>query len=170
MLKTILFGVIFFSSCSYANEPFNVFVKREFNGTDSITGIGATALIGSPNSLVKGELVSSLNYAEIFDEVGIKHNFISLDTGVRLGVYGKVFVYIEAGFDAFEIILDDSRDDDSFYDSQENNSIDGYAGFGAGINTTNMRVEGFVKARQIDGDTWDIDKQIFYGLQFSLFF
>jgi hypothetical protein len=170
MFKIILLGVIFFSSFSYANQPFNVFVKREFNGTDSISGFGATAAFGPAHSLVKGEFISSLNYAEVLDDTGIMREFLSLDTGVRLGVYDKFFVYIEAGFDAFEIIVDDSKDDDHFYDSLENNRVDGYAGLGAGINTNNMRVEGFVKARQIDGDTWDSDKQIFYGVQLSLYF
>jgi hypothetical protein len=66
--------------------------------------------------------------------------------------------------------LDDARDDDNFYDSRENNCIDGYAGLSAGINVKNVRIEGFVKARQIDGDYWDSDKQIFYGLHLSLFF
>jgi hypothetical protein len=170
MFKIIFLVVISFSSFSYAAHPFNMFVKREFNATDSIIGVGATALIGPSNSLIKGELVSSLNYAEVFDEYGFMHDFISLDTGVRLGVYGKAFFYIEAGFDAFEVFLDDARDDDNFYDYREDNAIDGYAGLGAGFNAKNVRVEGFVKARQIDGDTWDSDKQIFYGLQFSLFF
>jgi hypothetical protein len=170
MLRVFFFYLFFFSSFSYANQPFNVFVKREVNATDSIIGLGATTLIGPKHSVVKGELVTSLNYAEISDEFGVMHDFISLDTGVRLGVYGKAFVYIEAGFDAFEILLEDARDDDRFYDSQENNTIDGYAGIGAGVNARNMRIEGFVKARQIDGHTWDSDKQIFYGLQFSLSF
>jgi hypothetical protein len=170
MFRAITLSIIFFSSFSYANHPFNVFVKREFNATDSIIGFGVTASIGPTHSLVKGELVSSLNYAEVFDETGFMHDFVSLDTGVRLGVYGKAFIYIEAGFDAFEIFLDDARDDDNFYDSRENNVIDGYAGLGVGINSKNLRVEGFVKARQIDGDTWDSDKQIFYGLQLSWLF
>jgi hypothetical protein len=150
---SIVFLVLFFcSSFSYADQPFNVFVKRECNATDSISGFGATASIGYPNSLLKGELISSFNYAEFLDETGVMHEFLSLDTGVRLGVYGKAFVYIEAGFDAFELFLDETRDDDNFYDSRENNRIDGYAGLGAGINVKNVRIEGFVKARQIDGD------------------
>lgn len=170
MFKVIFLSLFFFSSFSYANQPFNIFVKREFNGTDSITGVGATMSVGSTYSSIKGEFVSSLNYAEVLDDRGGMQDFLSLDTGVRLGFYGKVFFYIEAGFDAFELILDDDRDDDYFYDDQENNSIDGYAGLGAGINAENMRIEAFVKARQIDGDSWDSDKQIFYGLQVSLFF
>jgi hypothetical protein len=170
MFRVIFLGIIFFSSFSYANHPFNVFIKREFNETDSIIGFGATASIGSPNSLLKGELISSFNYAEILDDTGEMQDFLSLDTGVRLGVYGKAFIYIEAGFDTLELFLDDVRDDDNFNDPQENNQIDGYAGLGAGINAENVRIEGFVKARQIDGDYWDSDKQIFYGLQFSLFF
>jgi hypothetical protein len=93
-----------------------------------------------------------------------------LDTGVRLGIYGKAFIYIEAGFDTLELFYEDARDDDNFYDSTENNSIDGYAGLGAGFKANNVQIEGFVKARQIDGDTWDSDKQIFYGLQLSLSF
>ena len=170
MFKVIFLGVIFFSSFSYAKDPFNVFVKHEFNGTDSITGIGATATIAATNNMLKGEFVSSINYAEVYDETGLSHEFVSLDTAVRLGIYNQVFIYIEAGVDVFEMFLNENRDDDNFDDSKENNDIDGYAGLGAGFNAKNMRVEGVVKARQIDGDTWDIDKQIFYGLQFSLFF
>ena len=68
----------------------------------------------------------------------------------------------------FEIILDDPRDNDNFYDSRENNLIDGYVGLGVGINAKNVRIEGSVKARRIDGDNWNSDKKIFYGLQLSL--
>jgi len=57
--------------------------------------------------------------------------------------------------------LDDEQDDDSFYDLRENNLIDGYAG--------NFQIEDFVKSRQIDGDYWDSDVPIFYGLQLFYF-
>ena len=133
-----------------------------------IVGFGATATTTSTNSLLQGEFISSLNYVEVFDEEGIMHDFLSLDTGVRLGLYGMFFAYIEAGFDVSEIILKDARDEDDFYDVQENNAVDGYAGLGVGIIANNVRVEGFLKARQIDGDTWDNDKKVFYGLQISL--
>ena len=99
--------------------------------------------------MVKGELVSSFNGVEVFDDRGIKHDVLCLDTGVRLGIYGKTFIYIEAGFDTFEMLLDDARDDDNFYDSRENNVIDGYAGLGAGIDTKSVRIEGFVKAARL---------------------
>ena len=161
---------IFFSSSSYANHPFHIFLKQEFNATDSIIGIGAAASVSPASSLIRGELISSLNYAEVLDDKGDIQNFLSLDTGVRLGIYGKAFIYIEAGFDTLELFYEDARDDDNFYDSTENNSIDGYAGLGAGFKAYNVQIEGFVKARQIDGDTWDSDKQIFYGLQLSLSF
>ena len=170
MFRVILLSLIFFSSSSYANQPFDIFVKHEFNATDSITGVGATMSLGPTHSLVKGELVSSLNYAEVLDDRGGMQNFLSLDTGVRLGFYGQAFFYIEAGFDAFELVVDDNRDDDYFNEGQEDNAIDGYAGLGAGINAKNIRIEGFVKARQIDSETWDSDKQMFYGLQLSLSF
>ncbi len=87
MIRAVFLSIIFFSSSSYANYPFNVFVKRESNATDSIIGFGATASMGSINSLVRGELVTSFNYAEVSDETGIMHDFLSLDTGVRLGIY-----------------------------------------------------------------------------------
>jgi hypothetical protein len=170
MFRVIFLSIIFFSSFSYAKQPFNIFIKHEFNATDSIVGLGATASIGPTNSLLRGELVSSFNYVEVLDETGGMQEFLSLDTGVRLGVYGKAFIYIEAGFDTLEIFFDDERDDDNFYNTREKNTIDGYAGLGAGFKANNVRIEGFVKARQIDGDTWESDKQIFYGLQLSLFF
>lgn len=34
----------------------------------------------------------------------------------------------------------------------------------------NIPIEGFVKARQTDEYYWAINKQIFYGIQLSLFF
>jgi len=170
MLKVIFLMTLLFSGCSFANQSFNVFVKREFNATDFMVGFGATASMASTNSLLKGEFISSFNYVEVFDKEGTVHNFASLDTGVRLGLYGQFFIYIEAGFDAFEMILKDTRDEDNFYDLQQNNQVDGYAGLGVGIDVSNIRIEGFVKARQIDGDTWDNNKKIFYGLQLSLFF
>ena len=170
MIRVVILSFIFFSSVNYAKQSINFFVKHEGNSTDNISGIGVTGSIGNPNSLIKGEVVTSFNYAEILDERGNLQDFVSLDAGVRLGIYGKVFVYIEAGFDAFEAFLDNDRDDDHFYDSKENNAIDGYAGLGVGINAKNVRIEGFVKARQLDGDNWDSDKHIFYGLQFSLSF
>jgi hypothetical protein len=61
-------------------------VKREFNETDSISGFGATANVGATNSRVRGELISSINYAEILNQTGVMHEFLSLDTGVRLGI------------------------------------------------------------------------------------
>ena len=98
--------------------------------------------MGSTNSLVRGELVTSFHYAEVSDETGIMHDFLSLDTGVRLEIYDNFFVYIEAGFDVFDIILDDPRDDDNFYDSRENNLVDGYVDLGVEINAKNVRIEG----------------------------
>jgi hypothetical protein len=170
MCRIILLSIIFFSSFSYAKHPLNIFVKREFNATDTITGFGASVSISPSYHLVKGEFITSLNYAEILDKTGDMQHFLSLDTGVRLGIYGKAYIYVEAGFDTLEIFFDDARDNDHFNDYQEDNDIDGYAGLGVGFKANNTRIEGFVKARQIDGDNWDSDKQIFYGLQVSLFF
>ncbi|GAC17793.1 hypothetical protein GARC_0812 [Paraglaciecola arctica BSs20135] len=172
MFKVFVMSMLFLSWQGVAKDSVSYFLKGEFNATDSITGIGFTLPIGPRYAAVKGEFVSSLNYAEVLDEDGDMQDFMAWDTGVRLGVYGKVFVYIEAGFDAFEIVSDDRRNDDDYYfdKTQKNNSVDGYAGLGAGINMPNMRIEGFIKARQIDGDYWDSDKQVFYGLQISMFY
>jgi hypothetical protein len=145
MFRVIFLSIIFFSSFSYAKQPFNIFIKHEFNATDSIVGLGATASIGPTNSLLRGELVSSFNYVEVLDETGGMQEFLSLDTGVRLGVYGKAFIYIEAGFDTLEIFFDDERDDDNFYNTREKNTIDGYAGLGAGFKANNVRIEGLLR-------------------------
>jgi hypothetical protein len=47
--------------------------------------------------LHKGEFISSFNYDEVIDEEGIKDDFLSLETDIRLGLYDKFFVYIEVG-------------------------------------------------------------------------
>jgi hypothetical protein len=66
--------------------PFKVFIKPEFNVTDSIIGFGTTALIGYPNRLLKGELILSLNNTYVLDGTTVIHDFLSLDTGVRPSV------------------------------------------------------------------------------------
>lgn len=72
------------------------------------------------------------------------YDFLSLYAGLRLGVYDKIFVYIEAGCDASEIIFENKRHDVNFYDTRDKNTIDDYAGLGAGINAKNVCIEGFV--------------------------
>jgi hypothetical protein len=172
MLKTPLLILCLFSSYSNAQESFNIFAKREFNQSDQLVGVGVSTMIGSPNTNVKGELISSLNYATVLDDRGFMRDYLALDTGVRLGFYGQTFIYIEAGFDVFELVWQDIRDEEYeiFDDTEQTNTIDGYAGLGAGINTKHIRVEAFVKARKIDTEVWESDKYLFYGLQLSLVF
>jgi hypothetical protein len=68
------------------NILFKVFIKPEFNVTDSIIGFGTTALIGYPNRLLKDKLISSLNNTYVLDGTTVIHDFLSLDTGVRPSV------------------------------------------------------------------------------------
>jgi hypothetical protein len=172
MIKTLVVSLLLLSGVVNAKqESTSLFVKYEFNADDRIVGVGTSFLTQDYHSNVRGEAISSINHSEILDENDHYQNYISWDVGVRLGYYNNVFVYVEGGMDFLELIIDGDKDDDnSFEDRDTGNGIDGYAAIGAGIIVDKLRLEGFVKARKIDGDYWESKHQIFYGAQISLLF
>jgi hypothetical protein len=153
-----------------AKEDLGVFIKHEFNSTDSITGVGISQNLASHSSLLSGQVSTSINFAKVLSEDQILEEFIAWEVGIKLGYFSDFFIYVEAGLDLTELAFSDERDDCCRDVSERDNNIDGYAGLGAGFDLGALRVEIFTRARQIDGRYWRSESAIFYGAQLSLVF
>ncbi|MDT0582357.1 hypothetical protein [Brumicola blandensis] len=156
------------SSQSSAKDRVTMFVKKEINDTDTISALGFSGILSDHYSNIKSEIITSLNAATVLDNSGYYQDYLGLDLGVRLGYYDDVFLYIEGGFDVFESAFKDDDEFDNHYNDRDN--LDGYAALGWGIQSGNLRVEGYVKARQIDAEYWTANKTLFYGMQFTFAF
>jgi hypothetical protein len=170
MIRLLLLTSILLSHVCWSKEPFSLFVQHELNDTDTITSIGISLPMVQNNSKVQGKLLTSLGYAEVLDSNLNMQPFMISDLAIRLGYYDKLFVYVEGGIDLLELIFQDSRNDDFYYEDNNENGPDGYLALGAGIDAGVLQFNGFVKARKIDSDNWKSEHHLFYGLQFSLTF
>ena len=170
MFRLLMLTSVMLSHFCWAKESTRLFVQHELNDSDKISSIGISQSITQANNKVYGELLVSLGYAEILDSNEMVQHFVISDIGVRLGYYDRLYVYVEAGIDLFEVLFQSYRDENDFdYDSNQN-SPDGYAALGLGLDTGKVRIGGFIKARKLDSDYWDSEHNVFYGLQFSLSF
>jgi hypothetical protein len=172
MFKIFLLCISILSFAVGAKDTSSIFAKFEGNADDSIVGIGYSVIHQQYHSDFKGEVISSINYAEVIDEYDNMQDYFSADFGVRFGYYNKAFVYVEAGIDVLELVFKDWQDDDDYHvsDRDSGDGIDGYAALGAGLEVENIHIEVFVKARKIDGDYWQSKHQGFYGAQLSILF
>ena len=171
MLRLIALSTLLLSQFCWSKDSIKLFVQHELNDTDTISSLGVSHSLLDTHSKVRGDLLASVGYAQIEDKDDIIQHFLTSDFGVRLGYYDKMFVYVEGGIDLLEILFRDFRDDpDYYYYDQSDNTPDGYAAVGAGIDSGKLKIEGFVKVRNIDSDNWDSKHHVFYGLQLSLSF
>ncbi|PHS18170.1 MAG: hypothetical protein COA86_08485 [Kangiella sp.] len=171
------------SSHHYENDlSALLFTSYESNGADFISSIGlATNLIQNDNLGV--QFNTSIATAEVLASDGYLEEYSAWQIGVKAGYFGRVSVFLEAGFDLTEAIFNDVRGDDHSvvytsdgvtiyeeYDAHPRNDVDIYLGAGAGINLGKLSLEGIVRWRAIDGDYWQADSEIFSGIQVSLNF
>ena len=170
MLRLFALSTLLLSQFCWSKDNIKLFVQHELNDTDTISSLGVSHSLLDTHTKVRGDLLASLGYAHIQDKDDNMQYFITSDFGVRLGYYDKVFVYVEGGIDLLEILFRDFRDDADYYYELNDNTPDGYAAVGAGIDTGKLKIEGFVKVRNIDSDYWDSKHHVFYGLPFSLSF
>jgi hypothetical protein len=170
--QTSVLLLLFASMNATAADRLTIFAKQEFNYTDNISSVGVSSIMSSHHSNLKSEVITSLNSVTVIDQFGYEQAYYGLDLGVRFGYFSDLFMYFEGGFDVFEATFKHDNDTPYFdYDDRYNsNNLDGYASFGAGVQAGNLRVEGFVKARQIDSDYWEANRRLFYGMQVSLAF
>lgn len=171
-LFALVLMLILNSTISFANDKSSIFLQHELNDSDSITGIGISGNLGLGHSYFEVHSIASLNIATVMDTYGYQNDYLGLDLGFRFGYFNDIFLYVEGGVDVFEGIIEYDRHNTIDYPSpyDDGNTLDAYAAFGAGIQAGKIRVEGFVKTRNIDSDGWEAHKRIFYGMKFSLAF
>jgi len=93
------------------------------------------------------------------------------EAGFRMGYYGAVSAYIEAGIDLTELLLQQDRNECCVIsDRTEDDSIDGYIGVGAGVQMDPISIEAFVRLRQIDGRYWQSESHAFGGMAIAVRF
>jgi len=184
---------------SRANTVNNLgfFIKTEINDQDYINGIGTEVWLTNESSSVGVAINTSIGNAEVTDTLNIQHSYLAWDLGIKFGYFSDVFVYAEVGFDFGEMVLSD-RDKDRYDDElnfseflafvvldgyadyhdygdyyekyDSSNDIDGYIGSGIGFKFENIVVEAYARYRQIDGEYWQADSQVYSGVKLSLLF
>ena len=172
MIKALSLLLLLVAMNASAIDRMTVFTKYEFNDTDRISGLGVSGIIGTRNSDLKAEVITSINNISVVDTFGFEEEYLGLDLGMRFGYFGDLFMYVEGGLDVFEAVFKHDDDEPIFgqHDGYSSDTLDGYAAFGGGFQAGKLRVEGFVKARQINAEYWEADKNLFYGMQLSLAF
>lgn len=200
--KSIQFFYVFFTlyyvtfiefAQAYENDHFSIFVTSEYNDTDNINGIGIAVLHKNYASNLGMSIHTSLANAEVIDEYGLYQDYLGWEIGGKVGYFSDVFLYVEAGFDAGELLLQNRNEDNNhrrYNNNTDNiledllvdivsniasvddrkNGVDGYIGFGGGIDLGHTKIELFSRYRQIDGEFWKANNQIFYGLKATLSF
>ena len=151
----------------------SVFVIHERNSTDQITTVGVSNIFARTNSGFVSEVNTAFGYAEVLSEEGFLEEYPVWESGVKFGYYSTLFMYIEAGIDLAELALNSEREAESCCfsdDRRTNNQVDGYAGIGAGLDFGHTRLTVFVRARQIDANTWESQETVFSGVNLELKF
>lgn len=179
------FSVTTFAATS---ESLGFFIKTEFNDDDYINGFGTEAWLTNNTSNFGVSVNTSIGNAQVTDMFNVKHSYIAWDLGFKFGYFSDVFFYGEVGFDLGELILRERDEDDyeeeasfldffrgltldDYYDEYDrSNDIDGYLGAGIGIKFDNVTLEAFSRYRQIDGEYWKANNQVFNGIKLTLLF
>ncbi len=174
------------------HDQLAVFAKYEVNGDDYINGIGSEIWLTDNLSNLGLAVTSSLGKGKVTDTYGWQQEYISWDFGLKYGYFSDVFAYVEVGVDVGELILQDRDEDeydDSYYDGElvieiadavlfgesrkrydQDNDVDAYFGAGIGIKQQHFAIEAFSRYRQIDGEYWKAENQVFTGVKLTVFF
>jgi hypothetical protein len=190
-MKLFIIVVLFFYSVtSYAETTENLgfFIKTEFNDDDYINGFGSEVWLTNKTSDFGVAVNTSIGNAKVTDMFNVKHSYLAWDLGFKFGYFSEVFIYGEVGFDLGELILRDRDEDDydedisfrdffggltldDYYDEYDrSNDIDGYLGAGIGVKFDTVTFEAYSRYRQIDGEYWKANNQVFNGIKLTLLF
>jgi len=157
------------------NASVRLFSTYESNGNDFIEGIGVGLTFKGANSGLGFQLNTSFNNAEVRATDGYIEDYFAWQGSVKMGLFSKVSLYVEAGVDLTELIFHDFRHDDhDYYDEYDHghyeDDIDVFVGVGAGLQLGKLKVEGFSRLREIDSRYWEAESEVFTGVQFSFNF
>jgi hypothetical protein len=160
-----------FTTQAKTPKGMSIFVKHEINATDKISSVGIAQRIRFAYSDMGAEATTNISYAEVITEEGYLEEFMAWEVGVKFGYFSNISVYVEAGIDLSESLLNDNRNDDCCYDYyDQHNSPDGYAGAGIGFQLNRARIEFSARARKIDSELWQSAAYVFYGAQLTIEF
>ncbi len=191
ILSIFIFLILSFAVNAQTNNNVGFFVKNEIHDNDYISGIGVEAWLINDETQIGFAVNSSIGKAEVTDEYDYQHSYVAWDLGIKFGYFSDVFVYAELGLDLGELILQDRDEDD--YDDEDNqvdfgdilgilvlddyydeydrsNDIDAYVGVGIGVKLENIVIEGYSRYRQIDGEYWKANNQVFSGMKLTIMF
>jgi len=191
ILYIFIFFIFSFAVNAQTNNNIGFFVKNEIHDSDYISGIGVEAWLINEDTQIGFAVNSSIGKAEVTDEYDYQHSYVAWDLGVKFGYFSDVFIYAELGLDLGELILQDRDEDD--YDDEDNqvdlgdilgilvlddyydeydrsNDIDAYVGVGVGLKLENIVIEGYSRYRQIDGEYWKANNQVFTGVKLTMMF
>jgi hypothetical protein len=174
-----------------------IFATSEYQSQeqDQMIGVGISGLLKSSTSHFGVEILTSIGGAEVIDTNGFNQNYIAWEVGAKFGYFSTVFVYAELGFDFGELVLQSRGEDSEYYNEYDNNEyennqadfidfidlidhrvdddsndIDGYIGVGAGYDFGHFQLEAFTRYRQIDGEYWKANNQVFVGIRAAISF
>ncbi|MFQ3196703.1 MAG: hypothetical protein ACI8R9_001926 [Paraglaciecola sp.] len=156
-----------------ARKKTRVFVQYEFNDNDTIKTVGVANFIPFYNSDFGAQAMTIFSYAEVMTNDNYLEDYLAWEAGFRMGYYGVVIAYIEAGIDLTEWALKTQRNDccESFNDNDNNqDQVDGYIGVGAVLQIQALTINAFARLRQIDTRYWQSAQQSYYGIQLSVSF
>jgi len=179
-----IFGLLLVTPKAFSDDVSpRLFYSYESNGGDSIYGIGTGITFKNAETNFGYQLNTSLNNANILATDGYREDFLAWQGSVKFGYFSDVFIYGEVGIDLGELLFHDLRYDhdgyhsDYYYDLDTNSgsyeyedNIDAFFGIGAGLNSGPLRLEAFVRLREIDGKYWEARSENFSGLQISINF
>jgi len=184
LLISLTFFIFMPCLASSNNYSPAIFVKNESHNENSISSIGLEIPFGDPNSNFGAYMTSAIGYGDITDKTGDNNNYLTWDTGLKFGYFSDISIYGEVGLDLFELIWDDLNDKDEdettyYYENEEydyfdterhDNNLDGYIGFGIGLDLKPLKIDIFTRLRQIDGHNWEAKEHLYSGLQLSISF
>lgn len=153
-----------------------LFSTYESNGRDFIEGVGIGLTFNGSNSNLGFQFNTSINNAEVRATDGYIEDYFAWQGSVKVGLFSKVSVYLEAGVDLTELLFHDLRYDDhndyhdNGYHHHYEDDIDSFIGIGGGIQLGRLKFEGFSRLREIDSQYWEAESEVFTGVQFSVNF
>jgi len=174
--STVLVWLSLFSLMALADHSSNdsvdsrIFYSYESNGEDFISAVGIGTTFKDPSSNIGVQFNTSLGRAEVLATDGYLEEYLSWEASAKFGFFSTVSFYVEGGFDILEAIAEDYRDDDFDHDFDDENDLDSFIGMGLGFRSGALSIEGFVRLREIDNDTWEAESETFSGVQIAFNF